>query len=49
MLYSEKSGTDMKNVNTTFISAYDIWKEKVILDAIRSERKIKFRITRFFT
>lgn len=48
MLFSQKSGVRMKNRTVTFISESDIWKEKVILDAIRSERKIKNSLKIFF-
>ena len=47
MSYSQKNEERMKNNTVSFISSYDIWKERVILDAIRSERKVKVKVFRF--
>jgi hypothetical protein len=48
MSYSQKNGARMKNCTVTFISESDIWKERVMLDAIKSERKVKVRFSKFF-
>lgn len=47
MSYSQKNGTRTKS-DITLISEGDIWKEKIILDAIRSKRKMKIGPAYFF-
>lgn len=38
----------MKKGRLSLISASDIWKQTVMLDAIRASRKAKSRISRYF-
>ena len=48
MSYSQKNKVRMKNGTVSFISENDMWKEMVILDAIKSERKVKIRVFKLF-
>jgi len=48
MSYSQKSELSIRNGTVSFISSDDFWKARVILDAIKSERKVKVRFFKFF-
>lgn len=48
MPFSQKRELPIRNSTKSFISANDIWKQRVVLDAIRSMRGAKSRVTKFF-